>query len=423
MNTEVTERFEYASKAYWGALGFTGLDAFLYEKPPKHNVLRWYAFRIIYIYFVFVHYPIFITMQFWGIVTAESHTLMQISFDISLMGYNIQNIIKLLIWMIRIKTVRSLRLNFSKFNVNKYRPKLSSWIIKRDAENALKFTGRCYWISYANLLFWVVLPTATAIINYSTYLAGYADWQENDFPRYSNTRFPFDLSQHRSQVIVSFLEVILFTLGFMSFQSMDMFFSVIIRMAQAQFSVLNSALFALDGELDKFWGTEVPVNDCKPPMKIHLIVQDHQRMIRYGVRLRKFLSPILGLETLNCITIICNMTIVASSQVSGGGEFLEVALAAFASSLVVITCLVVFFTFTSMTGQLKDAEESVFYAMYSSKWYERDVSHRKSIILMQKQAMTSRRIKMFGLGDMGRSTFIDGLRMVYTYYNFMQRFK
>lgn len=116
---------------------------------------------------------------------------------------------------------------------------------------------------------------------------------------------------------------------------------------------------------------------------------------------------------------------------------MDLVLPATASILVVLTCLYVFYTFTSMTGILKDAvrfsrwkilfvmyfknisrglmenslvywqEESVFHALWASKWYEKSVKERKTIIFMQKESMKARRIRLFGVGDMGRYTFID----------------
>nr|AOH73453.1 olfactory receptor 8 [Adelphocoris lineolatus]APZ81451.1 olfactory receptor 29 [Adelphocoris lineolatus] len=418
-----SDQFRYVREVYRESLGLTGMDVFLDEKPPDHRVIRWHVLRKFFLLFVFVYYPIFISTQIWGIAAGDSNTLKQISFDISLLGHNIQNFIKMGIWITRIQTVRSLCLDFPKFHINNYRPNLASWILEKESKDARNFTGRCYWISYVNLLFWVVLPTSTAGVIYLAYLAGYKEERDTYIPRYSPVRFPVDMTLRSSRLLVAGIEMFQFYFGFLLFQPIDMFFTAIIQMAHAQIRVLNSALFSLDGELQEYWGIQVPEGDPKQPMEVRLIIEDHQKIVKYGQRLREFLNPILGFESFNCITVICNMTIVAASEFSAEGEFLDLALPAFSSILVVFTSLTCFYTFTKMTAVLKDAEESIFHALYASNWYEKDVNYRKSIILMQKLTHTPRRIKMCGIGDMGRSTFIDGSRMVYTYYNFMQRFK
>ncbi|CAB0006048.1 unnamed protein product, partial [Nesidiocoris tenuis] len=69
-------------------------------------------------------------------------------------------------WLTHLPTIRSLCLDFSKSHVAQHRPLLTAWILKKESKSVRKLVGRCYMISYANILFWFVFPTSTSVFKY-----------------------------------------------------------------------------------------------------------------------------------------------------------------------------------------------------------------------------------------------------------------
>nr|AOH73454.1 olfactory receptor 9 [Adelphocoris lineolatus]APZ81429.1 olfactory receptor 6 [Adelphocoris lineolatus] len=416
------EHLAGVSRIYRDALGFSQLDVFLDAKPPQNGRFSWHIKRIVAQFFVCFLAPSFISLQICGVLTAESQNLKQLSFDLGFLSHNVQNFVKMTYWLTHLKSVRSLCIDVSTFNVNKYRPILSSWVLKKETDVTRKFMNRCFLISYGNLIFWVALPTIVSICNYFRYVAGVTEGQDSYIPRLSPTRFPVDMSSLRNRLLVGFFEYGLITMGFVYFQPIDMFFSSIVNMVRTQFFILNSSLFEMPADLEEFWGSRIPVQDTQPPMDLRLFVEDHQRLVRYGVQLRKFLNPVLGMVTVDCFNIMCSLLIVITEILEGDMNFTAL-LELISGLLVILSSLVVFYTYTSTSGMLKEAEESVFEALYAHKWYGKNDEHKKNVIFMQIRTESANKIPMFHIGDVGRDTFIEGLRMCYTYYNFLKQFK
>lgn len=52
-------------------------------------------------------------------------------------------------------------------------------------------------------------------------------------------------------------------------------------------------------------------------------------------------------------------------------------------------------------------EEKVFFSIYLSNWYEQNKDYRDSVLIVMGQSYKARQLKMLGIGDMDRETFIQ----------------
>nr|APZ81506.1 olfactory receptor 84 [Adelphocoris lineolatus] len=416
--------YEKPERIYWDSLGFSQLSVFLDLNPPiDSSKFLWHLKRKTAQFFTFIFSPIFISVHIWSILSASPYNLKQISFDLGFLSHNVQNLIKMFFWLTNLTSVRDLCLDFSQFHVNRYRPLLSSWVLQKESNVTRKYIERCFLISKGGLIIWVFIPTSIALINYFLYVSGLSAGQETYIPRLSVTQFPFNMSYLGNRLFVGTLEYGQMISVFIYYQPIDMFLIAAVNMVRTQYLILNFGLFWMPKDLEAFWGTEVSVKDTEPPMDMRLFVEDHQRLVRYGQKLREVLNPVLGIVTFDCIILMCNCAIFITKLLEDQLELLELVLYMTAYITIILASLVVFYTFSSMSGMLKEAEESVFDALYAQDWYRMSTQKKRSMIFIRKQTITARKIPMLNLGDMDRATFIEGLRAVYTFYHFAKQFK
>ncbi|KAE8573550.1 odorant receptor 85c [Halyomorpha halys] len=422
---ERNQEFNYVNSTYFRMFGPSQMNVFFEERPHNHEGLTSWKLRRAFSYFIaFVYFPTFCLIETTGILFGRNSELEEVIFAIAYISFMVQMVIKLSYFHWKIEDFRELCLQFEYFHTSRHRPDFAKGYLE-EASDSLRRTAKVYnFVIYVNLILWNLNPLVVQPVRFVLNLTGFTDDKDATLiPDIFPVVYMFDETKTwYLRTLTGCLEWIVLNAGLCHAVALELFFMSLFLMLAAEVEVINKSAQSteeLGREIERDYSTLLGPRDDLDRIDITLLIEDHRIVLKKINKVSDIMNPLLGLAIGYCMVVLPTLGVVITKAIRDAKSTTEAFLNIITWIGATITELLVLFMYSWICAKLKDSEEGISEAVYSTNWYERDIKYKKTVLFIMMKSLRPKKMRMLYCGDMDRETFVVGLKGIYSFYNFM----
>ncbi|XP_073978296.1 odorant receptor 33a-like isoform X2 [Rhodnius prolixus] len=363
--------------------------------------------KIICLGFAFSLMSCYVSIQafHWNLIEDFTQRMINLALIINVLSI----IIRFIVFCSLTDEMESLFLNFETFHCNQHRPLYSIKVLNEAYKKTLNVD---FWASTffaVNVFNWFIFPIFAnkVMLNLITgQNVTYEEWLAN-LP----TSFSFEVQNPWKEIRYLF-EFIEATVANLVWLTSDVIYYAIVNMLKTQLTLLGESIIRKENDsVDKL-----------EPLSYKHFVQDHNQLIRVCRTLERILSPVLGAQLMTTGVLLGGILLTITSGPENDVADMSGYAVFYAKFLVyMMIALLELYLYCWLSDITNTAYVDIGKAVYNSEWYMRLDADARNSLLTLKITQKGINITALKMVKIDLRTFIEVLRLSYSYFTIMKR--